>query len=122
MTNFATGRQNIPAFRKNYGRIHDVHPLPPLIEVQLEAFEWFKAEGLRELLEEISPIVSFNKQLELHFGDFWFGTPKYSEKDCRDRDMTFAAPLWIKVRLINKATGEIPEQDVFMGDFPLENL
>ncbi|MFZ1404497.1 MAG: DNA-directed RNA polymerase subunit beta, partial [Anaerolineae bacterium] len=119
MTNFATGRQNIPAFRKNYGRIHDVHPLPPLIEVQLEAFEWFKAEGLRELLEEISPIVSFNKQLELHFGDFWFGTPKYSEKDCRDRDMTFAAPLWIKVRLINKATGEIPEQDVFMGDFPL---
>ena len=119
MTNFATGRQSTPAFRKNYGRIHDVHPLPPLIEVQLEAFEWFKSEGLRELLEEISPIVSFNKQLELHFGDFWFGEPKYLEKDCRDRDMTYSAPLWVKVRLINKATGEIPEQEVFMGDFPL---
>ena len=119
MTNFATGRQKTPAFRKSYGRIHDVHPLPPLIEVQLEAFEWFKAEGLRELLEEISPIVSFNKQLELHFGESWFGEPKYSEKECRDRDMTYAAPLWVKVRLINRATGEIPEQDVFMGDFPL---
>ncbi len=119
MTNFATRRQNKPAFRKNYGRIHDVHPLPPLIEVQLEAFEWFKNEGMRELLEEISPIVSFNKQLELHFINFWFGEPKYSEKECRDRDMTYAAPLWVKVRLVNRATGEVPEQDVFMGDFPL---
>ncbi len=115
----ALGSNRSLGVRKNYGRIPDVHPLPALIQVQLKAFEWFKSEGLRELFEEISPIVSFNKQLELHFGDFWFGDPKHSEKECRDRDMTYAAPLWVKVRLINKSTGEIPEQEVFMGDFPL---
>ncbi len=105
--------------RKSYARIPNVHPLPLLTEIQLNSFYWFKDEGMQELLNEITPIVSFNKNLELHFGDFWFGEPKYSEQESRDRDMTFAAPLWVKVQLRNHDTGEISEQDVFMGDFPL---
>ena len=104
---------------KNYARLPDVLPLPRLIEVQLEAFEWFKKEGLKELFDEISPIQSFNKNLEIHFVDFRFEDPKYSEKECRERDMTLAASLWISVRLINKDTGEMQEQEVFFGDFPL---
>ena len=93
--------------------------------MQLDSFRWFQTEGLQELLEEISPIVSFNKNLELHFGSepgpegFWFGEPKYSEAECRDRDMTFAAPLWVRVKLVNRETGEVTAQNVFMGDFPL---
>ncbi len=104
---------------KSYARIPDVLELPKLIEVQLQSFEWFLAEGLAELFQEISPIVSFNKNLELHFLDYRFDEPKYPEKECRERDMTFASPLWVNVRLINKETGEIQEQEVFMGDFPL---
>ncbi len=111
--------------RKSYARIRDVFGLPRLIEVQLDSFRWFQTEGLQELFDEISPIVSFNKNLELHFGSvsgpegFWFGEPKYSEPECRDRDMTFAAPLWVRVKLVNRETGEVAAQNVFMGDFPL---
>ncbi|MCB0044766.1 MAG: DNA-directed RNA polymerase subunit beta, partial [Caldilineaceae bacterium] len=105
--------------RKTYARTPTVLELPRLTEVQLRSFEWFKGEGLRELFEEISPIVSFNKNLELHLGDFHFGDPKYTEDECRDRDITFSAPLWVKIKLVNKDTGEISEQEVFMGDFPL---
>jgi len=90
-----------------------------MIQMQLESFEWFKREGLRELFDEISPIQSFNKDLELHFLDYSFGEPKYDEMECRNRDATFAAPLKVRVRLVNKTTGEIKEQDIFMGDFPL---
>ncbi len=104
---------------KTYARIPNVHPLPTLIEVQLVSFEWFRTEGLRELLDEISPITSFNKNLELYFLEYRFDEPKYSEVECRVRDMTFAAPLWVNVRLVNKETGEVQEQEVFMGDFPL---
>jgi DNA-directed RNA polymerase subunit beta len=104
---------------KSYARISDVHPLPTLIEVQLESFEWFRKEGLRELFDEISPITSFNKNLELYFLDYRFDEPKYSESECRIRDMTYAAPIWVNVRLLNKDTGEVQEQEVFMGDFPL---
>ena len=105
--------------QKNYSRIHDVIQLPKLIEVQLRAFDWFQESGLRELFDEVSPIVSFNKSLELHFLDYRFDEAKYSEEECRDRDITYASPLWVKIRLINKETGEISEQEVFMGDFPL---
>ncbi len=105
--------------KKSYARIPDILELPRLIEVQLESFKQFKDEGLRELFDEISPIVSFNKNLELHFLDYRFDEPKYSENECRERDITFASPLWVQIRLINKETGEIQEQEVFMGDFPL---
>ncbi|MCB0192536.1 MAG: DNA-directed RNA polymerase subunit beta [Anaerolineae bacterium] len=105
--------------RKAYARIPDILSLPKLIEVQLQSFQSFREEGLFELLQEISPIISFNKNLELHFLDYRFDEPKYDEKECRERDITFATPLWVKVRLVNKETGEIQEQEVFMGDFPL---
>ncbi len=105
--------------KKSYARIPDVLELPQLIEVQLQSFEVFKAEGLQELFEEISPIVSFNKNLELHFVGYRFEDPKYPEDECRERDITFSSPLWVNVRLVNKETGEIQEQEVFMGDFPL---
>jgi DNA-directed RNA polymerase subunit beta len=118
-------RNGTLAPRKTYARIRDVYELPRLIEVQLDSFRWFQTEGLQELFEEISPIVSFNKNLELHFSStpgqdgFWFGEPKYSEPECRDRDMTYAAPLWVRVKLVNRETGEVSAQNVFMGDFPL---
>ena len=105
--------------RKSYGRIPELMPLPPLIEVQHESYDWFRGEGLKKLLEEISPIVSFNKNLELQFSDYWFAEPQYPIQECRNRDITYAAPLHVRTRLINKETGEVIEQDVFMGDFPI---
>ncbi|MCE7937533.1 MAG: DNA-directed RNA polymerase subunit beta [Chloroflexi bacterium CFX6] len=105
--------------RRNYARIPNHQATPALIVVQLEAFEWFKREGIAELFREVSPIVSFNKNLELHFLGHRFEAPKYSVADCREMDMTFSAPLWVTVRLVNRTTGEIQEQEVFMGDFPM---
>ncbi len=115
-TKFPNGTRTV---RKSYARTSSVIGLPRLIEIQLRSFEWFKTQGLRELFDEISPIVSFNKNLELRFGDFYFGEPKYPVEECHIRDITYAAPLWVKVSLVNKDTGEISEQEVFMGDFPL---
>ncbi len=105
--------------QKSYAGIPDVHSLPNLIEVQLESFEGFKRMGLSELLREISPIESFNKDLQLHFIDYRFEEPKYNSTECRERDMTYAGALWVKVRLINRETEEVQESEVFMGDFPL---
>jgi len=105
--------------RKSYARTSNLVELPRLIEIQLQSFDWFRSKGLKELFEEISPIVSFNKHLELHFGDFRFDEPKHPEEACRERDITFSAPLWVEVKLVNNDTGEISEQEVFMGDFPL---
>ncbi len=116
--------------QKSYARIPDVHNIPTLIKVQLESFEWFKTEGLRELFDEISPIESFNKEYSLYFpgdGDaarkfglaYRFGEPKYSEAECREMDMTYAAPLHIKVALVNNQTHDSIVQEVYMGDFPL---
>ena len=105
--------------RKSYARTSDLIDLPRLIEIQLQSFDWFRSKGLKELFEEISPIVSFNKHLELHFGDFRFDQAKHTEEACRERDITYSAPLWVQVKLVNNDTGEISEQEVFMGDFPL---
>ncbi len=108
--------------RVSFARIPDIRPMPGLIQIQLDSFEWFKQEGLRELFEEISPIEDFtgkNLSLEFIVPSEPFGKPKYSEDDCRDRDATYAAPLNVRARLINKETGEIIEKDIFMGDFPL---
>jgi len=105
--------------RKSYARTPTILDMPRLTEVQLQSFEWFQRDGLKELFEEISPIVSFNKNLELHFGDFRFDVAKHSEEACRERDITYSAPLWVKIKLVNKDTGEISEQEVFLGDFPL---
>jgi DNA-directed RNA polymerase subunit beta len=111
-----------PPERVTFAHIPDIRPMPSLIQIQLDSFEWFKKEGLRELFNEISPIEDFtskNLKLEFFVPDEPFGKPKYSEDECRDRDATYAAPLTVKARLTNKETGEIIEKDVFMGDFPL---
>jgi DNA-directed RNA polymerase subunit beta len=108
--------------RKNYGRIREILPVPNLIQVQLRSFEWFKREGLRELFNEISPIEDFtgkNLRLEFIVPENPFDPPKHSEQECRERDMTYAAPLKVRARLTIKQTGEIKESQIYMGDFPL---
>ncbi|HZK66753.1 MAG TPA: DNA-directed RNA polymerase subunit beta, partial [Chloroflexota bacterium] len=106
--------------RLTFARIADVMQIPNLIQVQRDSFKWFKDEGLKELFAEISPIQDFTgRNLELAFEDYWFDDPKYSELECRERDMTYAAPLRVRARLTIKPTGEIKKQDIFMGDFPL---
>ncbi len=110
----------LPTTEKWYSHIPQIMEMPNLIKVQLDSYEWFIREGLRELLDEISPIQDFTgSKMELRFGEYAFGEPKYSEAECRDRDATFAAPLRVKVELIVKETGEVKEQELFMGDFPL---
>ncbi len=105
--------------RYSYGRIHEVLEIPNLIEIQQQSYEWFLNSGLRDLFQDVSPIQDFTGNLMLEFIDYALGDPKYSVEECKERDVTFAAPLRVKVRLTNKETGEIKEQDVFMGDFPL---
>jgi DNA-directed RNA polymerase subunit beta len=114
------GRSIIPSVRREYSRIAHVLDVPKLIQVQLDSFTWFQDEGLRELFDEISPIQDFTgARMELRFGEYAFGEPKYSEMECRERDMTFSAPLRVNVELLIKETGEVKEQELFMGDFPL---
>jgi DNA-directed RNA polymerase subunit beta len=110
----------LPTTVKSYAKIPQIMEMPNLIKVQLDSYEWFKREGLRELLNEISPISDFTgSKMELRFDEYSFGEPKYDERECRDRDATFAAPLRVRVQLIVKETGEVKEQELFMGDFPL---
>ncbi|HLE79585.1 MAG TPA: DNA-directed RNA polymerase subunit beta, partial [Candidatus Limnocylindrales bacterium] len=107
------------AARKRYARIPEVLPVPNLIELQLESFQWFIAKGLRELFDEISPIKDFTaKVMELQYLDYEFGDPKYSEQECRTKDLTFSRPLYVNVELLIKETGEIQRQRVYMGDYP----
>lgn len=105
--------------RWSYSRIREVLDMPNLIEIQQNSYQWFLDEGLREMFRDISPIQDFTGNLVLEFIDYSLGEPKYEVEECKERDVTFAAPLRVKVRLINKETGEVKEQEVFMGDFPL---
>ncbi|SIS91468.1 DNA-directed RNA polymerase subunit beta [Kroppenstedtia eburnea] len=105
--------------RRSYARINEVLELPNLIEIQQQSYQWFLDEGLKEMFEDISPIEDFTGNLVLEFIDYTLEEPKYSVDESRERDVTYAAPLRVKVRLINKETGEVKEQEVFMGDFPL---
>ena len=116
------GRQvlsNLGIGRRSYSRISTVLEMPNLVQLQIDSFDWFKTEGLRELLEEISPIVDYNGKMELHFLEHRFDEPRATEEICRERDMTYAAPLRIRVRLVIRDTGEVKESDVFLGDFPI---
>ena len=116
-----------PSGRLSYARIAEVRDgisvdkfeIPNLIELQLESFKWFIDKGLRDLFDEISPIKDFTgKVMELQFLDYEFGTPKYSEEECRTKDLTFSRPLYVNVELLIKETGEIQRQRVYMGDYP----
>ena len=105
--------------RTRYARIPEVLPIPNLIELQLDSFQWFTEKGLRELFDEISPIKDFTaKVMELQFLDYEFGDPKYSEEECRTKDLTYSRPLYVNVELLIKETGEIQRQRVYMGDYP----
>ena len=105
--------------RQCYGRIREVLDIPNLIAVQKESYQWFLEEGLREVFRDISPIKDFTENLVLEFIDYSLGEPKHTVEECKERDVTYSAPLKVKVRLINQTTGEVKEQEVFMGDFPL---
>src|SRR3982075_2399198 len=106
--------------RLSYGRIPNLVELKDLIATQVESFKWFQSEGLRELFDEINPITDYTgKNFELKFLDYEFGVPKFSVEECRNRGMTYAAPLRIRTRLTVKETGEIKESEVYMGDFAM---
>lgn len=105
--------------RISFGKIEEILDMPNLIEIQQRSYQWFLEEGLREMFRDISPIQDFTGNLILEFIDYSLGEPKYPVDECKERDVTFAAPLKVRARLINKETGEVKEQEVFMGDFPL---
>ena len=120
-------RARTPSGRISYARIdrkvdgisYEKFEIPNLIELQLDSFAWFVDKGLRELFDEISPIKDFTgKVMELQFLDYEFGAPKYSEEECRTKDLTFSKPLYVNVELLIKETGEIQRQRVYMGDYP----
>jgi len=106
--------------RMSYSKIKEVLDMPNLIEVQKNSYNWFLEEGLREVFRDVSPITDYTGNLILEFVDYKIDeNPKYSVEECKERDATYSAPLKAKVRLINKETGEVKEQEIFMGDFPL---
>ena len=107
--------------RMSYSKIDEVLDMPNLIEVQKSSYRWFLEEGLREVFRDVTPIMDYTGNLILEFPDYKLedDNPKYSVEECKERDTTYSAPLKVKVRLINKETGEVKEQEIFMGDFPL---
>jgi len=108
--------------RKSYAKLPDILPVPNLIKVQLNSFQRFQEDGLKQLLEEISPIKDLTgNRLELGFIAYEFREPRqgHSEQECHERDQTYSVPLYVKVRLLVKETGEIKEQDLFFGDIPM---
>ena len=106
--------------RMSYSKVEEVLEMPNLIEVQKKSYDWFIEKGLKEVLHDVSPICDFSGNLVLEFDDYYLDeNPKYSIEECKARDATYSKPLKIKVRLINKETGEVKEQEIFMGEFPL---
>ena len=105
--------------RYSFSQIEEVLPLPNLLDIQTESYRWFIDHGVGQVLRDISPIEDFSGQLRLELSDHVFDPPKYTEDECRERDMTYARPLFVTARFLNAGTGEIKEQTVFMGDFPM---
>ena len=105
--------------RRNFSMIKNSLAISDLLEVQTESYKWFASEGVKEVFETFSPIESFSGSLSLEFGEYEFGTPRYSIKECKDRQITYAAPLKVQTRLFNNETGEVKEQEIFLGDMPL---
>jgi len=113
-------KSRLPFSRKSYARLPQILEVPNLIQVQLNSFRWFQEEGLKQLLEDMSPIKDFTgNRLELSFVGYEFREPRHSELECRQRDLTYSAPIYVRARLLIKETGEIKEQDLFFGDMPL---
>jgi DNA-directed RNA polymerase subunit beta len=115
-------RKLLPFSRRTYASLPEILDVPNLIEIQMDSFRWFQEEGLKELLEEISPIKDFTgNRLELSFIGYEFRIPPdwKDEQECRRRDLTYSVPLYVRTKLLVKTTGEIKEQDLFFGDIPL---
>ena len=105
---------------QSYSRIPQVLDVPNLIQSQIQSYEWFKTDALQEVYREISPIADYTgKKYELHFLEHYFREPKYTHQECKEREITFSQPLYVKTRLVMKETGEIKEQEIFMGDIPM---
>ena len=112
--------QNGRTTRMSFSRINEVIGMPNLIEIQKNSYNWFLEEGLHEVFHDIAAIEDYTGNLVLEFVDYRLDkNPKYSIKECKERDATYAAPLYVTARLLNKQTGEVQEQEIFMGDFPL---
>ena len=106
--------------RKDFSKVGDFIEMPNLIKVQRDSYDWFVKEGLGEVLRDISPIVDFSGNLVLEFLDYYMeDKTKYSLEEAKERDATYSTRLHVKVRLINRETGEIKEQEIYLGDFPL---
>jgi len=112
--------QNGRTTRMSFSRINEVIDMPNLIEIQKNSYNWFLEEGLHEVFHDIAAIEDYTGNLVLEFVDYRLDkNPKYTIKECKERDATYAAPLYVTARLFNKQTGEVKEQEIFMGDFPL---
>ena len=98
--------------RYSYAKIKEVMEMPHLLDIQRNSYKWFLSEGLKEIFRDISPIQDFTGNLVLSFEDFSLGDPKYEIDECKERDTTLAAPLRVNVRLLNRETGEIKQQDI----------
>ncbi len=105
--------------RRSFAKIPEIKPVPNLISIQIDSYSWFLTDGLAEVFRDISPIEDFTGNLQVEFGEHHLEAPKYGVEACKEKDMTYSAPLFVTVRFINRETGEIKEQEVFMGDFPL---
>ena len=105
--------------RRSFAKIPDVMDVPNLIAIQTDSFKWFMSEGLDQAFQDIAPIENNTKDMCVEFGDHRFGDPKYTVDECKEKDVSYQAPLYVEIRYINRETGEIKEQEVFMGDFPL---
>ncbi len=114
-----TGQTELYRNRRSFAKIPDVMDVPNLIAIQTESFKWFMNEGLDQAFQDIAPIENSAKDMCVEFGDHEFGEPKYTVEECKVKDVSYQAPLYVDIRFINRETGEIKEQHVFMGDFPL---
>ena len=105
--------------RRNFSRIRNSYELKDLLEIQKKSYNWFITDGIKEVFEDLFPVESFSGSLSLEFGDYELDTPRYSIKECKDRQITYAAPLKVQARLFNNETGEVKEQEIFLGDMPI---
>ena len=105
--------------RRNYSRIRNTYELKDLLEIQKKSYDRFITIGIKEVFDDLFPVENFSGTLSLEFGDYHFDKPRYSIKESKDRETTYSAPLRVDVRLFNRETGEVKEQEIFMGDMPM---
>ena len=105
--------------RRNYAKTKNGIELTNLLDIQKISYDWFVTEGIKEVFDDVFPVESFTGNLSLEFGEYSFDEPRYSIKECKERDATFAAPLKVEARLFNVETGEVKEQEIYLGDMPI---